>query len=189
MNVRQAFAFFWILTGTLLDSVDDAKGRESVSIATEKGERITVLKKDVDITKIEKQSLYNEMLGAHKKQLESNHLYKTCLERVNSVQCWQMYGDDIQRSKQSFPYALRSLVYDPLYLVIRFPAAGAGSGQSEKGKKKQDFVVCLNPSVPNGYWQDINRYKPILKSIPDARSADAGEALKRKVCNAYAVWQ
>ena len=185
VNIRYAVAFFLALTGAV-DSVNDAKGQESVSAATEKGESITVLRKNIDITIVNRQSLYDEMLGTYNKQLEAKDLYKICLEKVNSVQCWQMYGDDIKQSKQSFPYALRSIVHDPLYLVIRFPAVGIGLRQSEKGKK--DFVVCLNPSVPYGYWQDINRFKPILKSIPDASSTDPNEILKGKVCNAYAVW-
>lgn len=185
VSTRQAVAFILILTGTVA-SVNDAPGQESVSVPVEKSKSFTVLKKDIDITTISKQSLYDEMLNTYKKQQEANQLYEICLNQVNSVQCWQMYGDDIQKSKKSFPYALRSIIHDPLYLVIRYPSVSAGSGQAEE--EKRDFVVCLNPSVPNGYWQDINRFKPILKSTPNVRSNDPKEVLKKRVCDAYGVF-
>jgi hypothetical protein len=185
VGTRHAVAFFLILSGILV-SINDAQGQDSISVPVERGERITVFKKDIDITTISKQSLYDEMLGTYKKQLEAKELYDICLKQVNSVQCWQMYNDDIQKAKQPFPYALQAIDYNPLYLVIRFPALSVQSGQA--GQEKKDFVVCLNPAVPNGYWQDINRFKPILKSIPDVRSNDPKEVLKKRVCDAYAVF-
>jgi len=185
MSTRHAVALVLIWIGSVAPT-NHARAQESVSVPIERGERITVYRKDIDITPISRQSLYNEMLGTYGKQQEAKRLHDICLQQINSVQCWQMYNDDIEKAKKPFPFALQTIDYNTLYLVIRFPSVTVQSAQA--GQEKKDFVVCLNPAVPNGYWQDINRFKPILKSIPDVRSNDPKEVLKKRVCDAYAVF-
>ena len=185
MRARSVFAQSLLLVAIVVFGYD-VRGQNSVSVPIKKGGQVSVFKRGIEVIRIDRQSLYQEMLSTYKKQLQARELYDICSEKVNAVQCWQMYGDDIKKSKESFPRSLRSIIYDPLYLVIRYPSASVAS--AEAGQEKKDFVVCLNPKVPNGYWQEINRFKPILKSIPDVRSSDPKEILKAKICAAYSVF-
>mgnify|MGYP006280504073 CR=1 FL=1 len=185
MRARNVFVQSLLLAAIIVFRID-ARAQNSVSVPLKKDGEVSIFKRDIEIMRIGRQSLYQEMLSAYKKWLQAKELYDICSEKVSAVQCWQMYGDDIKKSKTSFPYSLRSIIYDPLYLVIRYRSVSLAL--AEAGQYKKDFVVCLNPKVPKGYWQEINRFKPILKSIPDVRSSDPREILKRKICAAYSVF-
>lgn len=78
------------------------------------------------------------------------------------------------------------LPHKVMYVILEYqPIVTDINRQKKIGEKT--LVICLNPAVPEGYWQVINRYKPILKHTPNAKSSERNpsDALKKRACEVF----
>lgn len=153
-----------------------------VAVINEKGENVSVNKSLIKLTPVLKGALFAELknMEAVNRSLKLQH--DECVKSIQKYYCWKIYGSGALEAKQIIPGTLLQIAFDPLYVVVAFkPIFTDLNNQRRIGEDV--LTVCLNPSVPSGYWSVINQYKPILKVIPSAtNNQQPMEELKSKVC-------
>lgn len=158
----------------------------SLSIVNEKGENVKIERASVRLTPIYKESLFAELKSREASNLSAKLQFDECKKSINEFYCWKMYGDEVSAKKLKVPDSMLKIAFDPLYIVLTYkPLIIDLNNQKKIGEDA--LIVCLNPSVPSGYWKVINQYKPILKSAPSTgANSQPLDKLKLKACSQYA---
>lgn len=180
---------FGLLLSTLLLSVASTAAFsaevQTVSVLDNTGERLEIRRRSISLTPVYRVQLLVDMQSKAAEQQRERQKFNDCLRDDDAYKCWRMYGEEVSKPKIKVPIALQWLQFDPLYIVMQYrPVVIDLNRQSKLGT--EGLIVCLNPRVPEGYWPDINRFKPILKKIPEADGVKSPlETLKSRACAAF----
>lgn len=164
-------------------------GPESVSVPDVTGEVLKIPKSVVKLTPVYRGVLFMDMQNKVAEQQRVRRLYEDCLREFDGYQCWRMYGGDVSKSKLKTLPALQWLRADPLYVVLQYRLVRIDlNKQASLGD--EGLVVCLNPHVPQGYWPEVNKFRPIIKQTPGG-GGDVNspmEMLKARACAAFVTF-
>jgi hypothetical protein len=164
-------------------------GAESVSVLDVTGEVLKIPKSVVKLTPVYRGVLLADMQKKVAEQQRVSRLFESCLREFDGYQCWRMYGGDVSKNKLKTLPSLQWLRADPLYVVLQYRLVRIDlNKQASLGE--EGLVVCLNPHVPQGYWPEVNKFRPILKQTPGG-SGDVSspmEMLKARACAAFVAF-
>ena len=170
----------------LIASAACAAPPQSVSVMEATGERVIIPGPTVKRTPVYKGQLYLDMIAKAEQQRREKEQISECLDKMESYQCWRMYGDLMSKPKALVLPALQWLAFDPLYVVLQYRLVLEDLNRLKR-LGDEGLVVCLNPRVPEGYWPLINQVRPILAKTPNLKPDPSPmEVLKSKACAAFA---
>ena len=159
---------------------------QSVYVMEPTGEKIVIPRAVVKLTPVYKGQMLIEMQAKAAVARRARQAFEACSRKMDSYQCWRMYGEELSKTVPQVPVGLERLDIDPLYVVLQYRVINIDiNGQKKLGD--ETLTACLNPRVPEGYWPVINRFKPILKYVAGG-SADRrlpSEVLKDRACTAF----
>lgn len=185
----QLLAYFIVFT--ILDSsisLATYAGLKELSVRTEEEELVKIKNSTVKLTPVYRGGVYMTIKGKEKNEQLVKLQRENCEQSMQEYYCLKMYGDGLSSSTTKTPNSLLQLNIDPLYVVLTYRTI-VSDINDKKRLEKETLVVCLNPKVPLGYWNIIDKYIPVLKSSPKTDDPkNSGELLKLRACMAFVTF-